>query len=90
MHMQLRLADAHKTHTTCTCMAMLQDCRRSRVVHRHKGVPQLCKAYLHSKEAKALPVQQQAEHNEGQGDVCAQDAQRRNANKIAEEGLLAH
>ncbi len=55
-----------------------------------KGVPQHCKAYLHGEEAKALPVQQQAEHNEGQGDICAQDAQRRNADKVAEEGLLAH
>lgn len=69
---------------------MLQDYRGSRVCHTRKGVPQHCKAYLHGEEAKALPVQQQAEHNEGQRDVCSQDAQRCNADKVAEEGLLAH
>lgn len=47
-------------------------------------------SYLHVEEAKALAVQQQCEHNEGEGDVGAQDPQRRYADKVTEERLLTH
>ena len=46
--------------------------------------------YLHVEEAKALAIQQQSEDNEGQRDIGAQNAQGRNADKVPEEGLLAH
>ena len=47
-------------------------------------------SYLHVEKAKALAVQQQREHNEGEGDIGAQDPQGRYADKVSEKGLLAH
>ena len=46
--------------------------------------------YLHVEEAKAFAVQQQGEDNEGQRNICAQNAQRCNADKVPEERLLPH
>ena len=45
------------------------------------------KFYLHGQEAKPLPVKEQTEDNERQGDICSQYAQGGNADKVAEEGL---
>lgn len=44
---------------------------------------------LHLEEAKGLPVYEQDNHDGCEGHIGANNAQRGNADKIAEEGLLA-
>ena len=66
---------------------MLQDRSSSALLHAC-SVDKV--TYLHGQEAETLSVQHQCEHDEDQGNVCAQNAQRRYADEVAEERLLTH
>ena len=63
-------------------MPMLQDRGSSSLLHTCSIK---CSTHLHGQEAETLSVQHQCEHDEDQGNVCAQNAQRRYADEVAEE-----